>query len=86
MFTKYIKFNLKGACYLSRVIETLSSYRHGIKDESDLKIVSCYDDINANFPIFTVTLHCRRDMLTSCLDDILKLDRNGAFIEKLIVK
>lgn len=86
MFAKYVTFNLDGGYHLARVIETLSTYRHGMKDECDLKIISRPDNTLANSLRFSVSLHCREEELTSCLDDILRLNREGACIYKLTVK
>ena len=86
MFTKYFTLKLNGGCYLASVIENLSVYRHGIKDECDLRIIKCQDDTIANSLRFSVSLHCRKEELTNVLDDILKLDRYGANIYQLTVK
>lgn len=86
MFDKKVSFNLIGAWYVGAVLETLSVYRHGIKDELDLKIVSCYYDIGTNIPTFVVQLRCKEEELTKCLNDILRLSKNGVTIDKLHVK
>lgn len=86
MFTKHVKFDLNGGYYLARVIETLSVYRHGIMNECDLRIVKCQDDTIANSLMFSVSLRCRREDLTNCLDDILRLNHQGASIHNMTVK
>lgn len=83
MFTKFVEFKIH-PIDVARVIETMSHYRYNSCDRSDLH-VEVDAARNGNMLTYSVSLHCRKKELGYCLNDILRLNREGVYIERLIV-